>query len=89
MNLTERSIDLINRSDLNNLTRMGKTNYPRWSNIKRGKARMGAEEIEVLCKIFPQYRWWLLTGESYPAIDQESPIQECADTPQPMTSLHD
>jgi len=50
---------------------------------------MGAEEIEVLCKIFPQYRWWLLTGESYPAIDQESPIQECADTPQPMTSLHD
>lgn len=31
--------------------------------IKRGRARVGADEIEILAKVFPSYRWWLLTGE--------------------------
>lgn len=46
--------------------------YYRWSNIKRGKARLGAEEIEQLNTMFPSYRWWLTTGEVIPDYGQTS-----------------
>lgn len=47
--------------------------YYRWSNIKRGKARLGAEEIEQINALFPHYRWWLSTGEVMPEAGQTSP----------------
>lgn len=63
MGIVERSLTLIEKSSLTTLTEAGRTSYPRWQNIKRGKARIGAEEVETLAKVFPSYRWWLLTGE--------------------------
>lgn len=42
-------------------------------NIKRGRARVGADEIETLARVFPTYKWWLLTGEVLPDNRQTSP----------------
>ncbi len=73
MRITERALLLIDRSNLSALTRAGDTDYNRWVSIKRGRARVGAEEIEILGKMYPQYRWWLSTGEVLPEIGQTSP----------------
>lgn len=45
----------------------------RWQNIKSGKARLTDAEIEAVMQLFPQYRWWLMTGEVKPEIGQTSP----------------
>ncbi len=58
---------------LKQLAEAGSTDYVRWQNIKRGKARIGANEIEILGRVFPDFRWWLLTGEVQPGIGQTSP----------------
>jgi hypothetical protein len=73
MRITDRALLLINRSNLSALTRAGETDYNRWVSIKRGRARVGAEEIEILGKMFPDFRWWLITGEGLPEIGQVSP----------------
>jgi len=67
MGIVERALLLIGKASITALTEAGDTSYPRWQNIKRGKARVGAEELEVLAKVFPAYRWWLLTGEKEPS----------------------
>lgn len=74
MGITERALLLIGQSSLTELTRAGDTDYNRWVSIKRGKARVGADEIEILGKLYPQYRWWLSTGEVMPEIGQSSPV---------------
>jgi len=71
--LTDRALQLINAASLVELSKAGETDYPRWVNIKRGRARVGADEIEILAKVFPSYRWWLLTGEVLPGDGQTSP----------------
>ena len=71
--LTDRALQLINAASLVELSTAGETDYPRWVNIKRGRARVGADEIEILAKVFPNYRWWLLTGEVLPGNGQTSP----------------
>lgn len=71
--LTDRALQLINAASLVELSKAGETDYPRWVNIKRGRARVGADEIEILAKVFPSYRWWLLTGETQPESGQTSP----------------
>ncbi|EMO5082934.1 DNA-binding protein [Pseudomonas aeruginosa] len=73
MKITERALLLIGRSNLSALTRAGDTDYNRWVSIKRGRARVGAEEIEILGKVYPEYRWWLSTGEVMPEVGQTSP----------------
>lgn len=76
MRITERAILLIERSNLSALTRAGETDYNRWVSIKRGRARVGAEEIEILGKVYPEYRWWLSTGDVMPEIGQTSPAYD-------------
>ncbi|WP_076427086.1 DNA-binding protein [Aquipseudomonas alcaligenes] len=71
--ISDRAVLLIESSSLNDLTRLGDTDYNRWVNIKRGRARVGADEIEILGKMYPAYRWWLSTGEVLPEIGQTSP----------------
>ena len=83
MSITDRSIALIEISNLSELTRAGQTNYDRWVSIKRGKARVGADEVETLGKVYPQYRWWLSTGEVMPEIGQTSPEYDEANSKLP------
>ncbi|WP_281688774.1 DNA-binding protein [Pseudomonas citronellolis] len=78
MSITERALRLISQSNLSELTRAGDTDYNRWVSIKRGRARVGADEVEILGKVYPHYRWWLSTGEVLPEIGQTSPDHEQA-----------
>jgi len=71
--LSDRALQLINAASLVELSKAGGTDYPRWVNIKRGRARIGADEIEILAKLYPSYRWWLLTGDVMPENGQTSP----------------
>lgn len=63
MDIAERAALLLHRALLGDLASAGDVPYVRWQNVKRGRARMGLEEIEILGRVFPAYRWWLLTGE--------------------------
>lgn len=74
--LSDRALQLINAASLVELSKAGETDYPRWVNIKRGRARVGADEIEILGKLYPTYRWWLLTGEVIPENGQTSPAYD-------------
>jgi len=77
--LVDRARQLLEQASLKELSKAGDSDYTRWQNIKRGRARLAAEEIETLNKVFPQYRWWLMTGEVMPEIGQTSPDYEIAD----------
>lgn len=73
MSITDRAVLLIDLAGLDAFAPVRSKEYYRWSNIKRGKARLGAEEIEQLNAMFPRYRWWLATGEVMPESGQTSP----------------
>lgn len=77
MDIAERAALLLHRALLGDLASAGDVPYVRWQNVKRGRARMGLEEIEVLGRVFPEYRWWLLTGE---AGRPEGPFSSPVDT---------
>lgn len=74
--LSDRALQLINAASLVELSKAGETDYPRWVNIKRGRARVGADEIEILGRLYPSYRWWLMTGEVQPENGQTSPLYD-------------
>jgi len=71
--ISDRGLQLLELASLKELAESGSTDYVRWQNIKRGKARIGANEVEILGRVFPQYRWWLMTGEVMPESNQTSP----------------
>lgn len=75
-NAEDRALLLIEKAKLADLDRQGETSYTRWQSIKRGRARVGAIEMEILGRVFPQYRWWLMTGEEQPEMGQISPATE-------------
>lgn len=71
--IADRALLLLSMASLKELADVGSKDYVRWQNIKRGKARIGAEEVEQLGKLYPDYRWWLMTGEVMPDKGQTSP----------------
>jgi len=73
VSITDRAVLLIDLAGLDAFAPVRSKEYYRWSNIKRGKARLGAEEIEQLNAMFPRYRWWLATGEVMPESGQTEP----------------
>lgn len=48
----------------------------RWNNIKRGRARCSTDELDAVAKAFPQFSWWILTGETKPEWGQTSPEED-------------
>lgn len=59
----------------------------RWQNIKSGRARISDAEIEAVIKIFPQYAYWITTGQVLPQAGQVSPeYEELAQAEQPKKS---
>lgn len=78
--MAERAHQLLNQTSLKELAEVNSKDYVRWQSIKRGKARMGVEEIEVLGNKYPQYRWWLMTGELMPDKGQLSPDYDQANS---------
>lgn len=71
---TERIISLFNRERTTVWfeKQTGIDRY-RWGNIKNGKARLSADEIDAICKIFPEYAYWITTGKTIPEAGQVSP----------------
>ena len=47
--------------------------YERWRNVSKGAVRVGADEIDVLVQLYPQYALWLASGKTAPEIGQTSP----------------
>lgn len=74
--LEDRALLLLENASLGELEKSGASSYTRWQNIKRKRARIAGAEIEILGKVFPCYRWWLMTGEEIPEIRQVSPESE-------------
>ncbi|HIE0259013.1 TPA: hypothetical protein ACXI9I_004917 [Pseudomonas aeruginosa] len=58
--MANRALQLLDQTSLKELAEVNSKDYVRWQSIKRGRARIGAEELEQLGKIYPQYRWWLI-----------------------------
>lgn len=48
----------------------------RWGNIRAGKVRVSADEIEAVISVFPKYALWLVTGNIAPEIGQTSPAYD-------------
>ncbi|MEQ8261020.1 MAG: hypothetical protein RH947_12065 [Alcanivorax sp.] len=71
--ISDRAFQLLESASLKELTKLGETDYVRWQNIKRGRAQLRANEVEIIGKAFPNYRWWLMTGEVKPEMGQTSP----------------
>lgn len=74
--LSDRFLLLLEMAKPSDLATPRTPEYDRWQNIKRGRARVGADEIEAISNLFPAYRWWLLTGEVRPEMGQTSPAYD-------------
>jgi len=46
-----------------------------WNNLKNPSRtrEIKEEEITAIGSVYPQYRWWILTGETMPEVGQTSP----------------
>lgn len=49
-------------------------NRDRWKNVRDKKAKMTADEVQVLSEVFPKYAYWLATGKELPEAGQISPM---------------
>lgn len=47
-----------------------------WGNLKTGKQRANEDHIEAICKIRPEFAYWVTTGLTIPEAGQISPELE-------------
>ncbi|MFR0693594.1 hypothetical protein ACLUTX_29660 [Enterobacterales bacterium AE_CKDN230030158-1A_HGKHYDSX7] len=71
--MADRALQLLELTSLKDLAEVNSKEYVRWQSIKRGKARFAVGELEQLAEFYPQFRWWLITGETLPEIGQTKP----------------
>ena len=76
--MRERVRKIIDRSglplsEIENLT--GISQY-KWGNLLTGKQRVNEDHITALRKVWPQYTYWLVTGDTIPEAGQISPDLE-------------
>jgi hypothetical protein len=76
----DRVLKLLDETSLKELAEVNSKEYVRWQSVKRGRARISTEEIEQLSKVYPSYRWWLMTGEVMPDKGQTSPEYDQANS---------
>nr|WP_312231898.1 helix-turn-helix domain-containing protein [Pseudomonas sp.] len=78
--IKERVITILKASQMRLPELEEKTGISRytWNNLKNParNREIKAEEIEAVAKVFPEYRWWMLTGEVMPDKGQVSPEYE-------------
>jgi len=80
MNITERLNAVIEEEGANRpfLEKQTGIKAKRWSNVQSGQAKAYAEEIEAIAKIWPEYSYWLVTGEEVAEVGQVSPLTKRA-----------
>ncbi|MCG8911318.1 DNA-binding protein [Pseudomonas sp. DP-17] len=71
--MADRALQLLELTSLKDLAEVNSKEYVRWQSIKRGKARFAVDELEQLAEHYPQFRWWLISGEEMPEQGQISP----------------
>lgn len=47
--------------------------YTRWTYVRRKSGNSRGEEVEALCKLFPEYALWITTETTHPEAGQISP----------------
>lgn len=53
------------------------TDRDRWRTVLYNKdVRISTDEVEALGKLFPSYRWWMISGEVAPEMGQTSPAYD-------------
>ncbi|BBL72789.1 hypothetical protein MoryE10_33950 [Methylogaea oryzae] len=45
----------------------------KWGNLFTGKQRVNEDHIQAIRKLWPQYTYWIVTGETLPESGQISP----------------
>lgn len=49
----------------------------RWRTVLYNKeVRISTVEVEELSRLYPQYRWWMISGEVAPEMGQTSPAYD-------------
>lgn len=84
--MADRALLLLGSISLKDLAEVNSKEYVRWQSIKRGRARISADELETLGRLKPSYRWWLMTGEVMPECGQTSPDYDEANSKLPNQS---
>lgn len=74
--IAERIRTIASIAGMDRLVRETPIGSNRWRTVLYNKdVRISTEEIEELSKLFPQYRWWMISGETADEIGQKSPIE--------------
>jgi hypothetical protein len=47
-----------------------------WQHVYHGRTNLDAKHIEAIAKIFPEYAYWITTGQTIPEAGQTSPDLE-------------
>ena len=79
--IKERVITIIKQSGIKNPELEKRTGISRytWQNIRNKPDReLKTEEIEAVVRLFPQYAYWITTGEIIPEAGQTSPEYDLA-----------
>ncbi len=78
--IQERARTLIKKAGVDSIARESDIAHSRWLSVTYKKVRMSTEELEVIQKVFPRYRLWLISGEIAPEIGQTSPEYDKANS---------
>lgn len=72
--IDERIRTIASIAGMDRLVRETPIGSNRWRTVLYNKnIRISTLEVEELSKLFPNYRWWIISGEIAPEIGQTSP----------------
>nr|WP_252738182.1 hypothetical protein [Marinobacter salexigens] len=71
--IEDRAKLLIKKAGIDQLVRSSEIGNSRWKAVLYKGVRMSTNELEVVKKIYPNYSFWLISGEVAPEIGQTSP----------------
>lgn len=78
--IRERIIEIFDTMELTSKRMEELTGIDRykWGNIRGRKQKVNEDYLEALAEIFPQYSYWIMTGQTIPEAGQISPEIEKA-----------
>lgn len=71
--IQSRARTLIKTAGVDKVAKESEIPHSRWLSVTYKNVRMSTEELEVLKDLYPQYAYWLITGEIQPEFGQTSP----------------
>jgi len=76
--IRERLISVIEKSGFNNEELEQKTGITatKWGNLRTRKQRVNEDHIKAIEQLFPEYKYWIVFGETLPEAGQISPELE-------------